>query len=316
MARFGRQLASIVFFLLLPFGVVWGSEDYYFGDTKRQLSPEASAEVEEGFRLFIKVWKTDPSKRHKSCVSCHEVPMPGGSGMSMTSTEVIVSEDSPSGFLPLGFEAPNQNPSDIIPLRTPALFGIGLLERQACFPLEPPCSDGRLGYMQKLKSMEDFVAFALDAEMGIKVDATNGKYETATRTEVKALAAYVRALVPPPTQVKAGIEDQPGFKLFKSTRCAACHSTSHVVLSSGIGHFYPFTDWSAHKVRNGRSYAVRTAPLWGLAYTGPPYLHDRTAASILEAIEQHEGEAEDSLMRFRGLSAQDRKELIDFISDL
>jgi len=60
----------------------------------------------------------------------------------------------------------------------------------------------------------------------------------------------------------------------------------------------------------------RTAPLWGLNYTGPPYLHDGRASTIKEAIEAHDGEAKSSATQFKGLNLIDREALLHFLRSL
>ena len=59
----------------------------------------------------------------------------------------------------------------------------------------------------------------------------------------------------------------------------------------------------------------RTPPLWGLADSGP-YLHDGRAASVLEAIAQHGGEAEACLQRFLALETSERLAVLEFLSCL
>jgi hypothetical protein len=59
----------------------------------------------------------------------------------------------------------------------------------------------------------------------------------------------------------------------------------------------------------------RTPPLWGLADSAP-YLHDGRAATVLEAIAQHGGEAEPCLQRFIALSASERAAVLEFLGCL
>ena len=59
----------------------------------------------------------------------------------------------------------------------------------------------------------------------------------------------------------------------------------------------------------------RTPPLWGLADSAP-YLHDGRAASVVEAIALHGGEAEPTTKRFLALSAADRMAMLEFLNCL
>ena len=59
----------------------------------------------------------------------------------------------------------------------------------------------------------------------------------------------------------------------------------------------------------------RTPPLWGVADSGP-YLHDGRAATILDAILDHGGEANESLKAFQALPAADRFKMIAFLQSL
>src|SRR5262249_53457235 len=59
----------------------------------------------------------------------------------------------------------------------------------------------------------------------------------------------------------------------------------------------------------------RTPPLWGVASSGP-YLHDGRAATLLEAIALHGGEAAGSLQRFRSLTAPERLVILAFLESL
>jgi CxxC motif-containing protein (DUF1111 family) len=57
----------------------------------------------------------------------------------------------------------------------------------------------------------------------------------------------------------------------------------------------------------------RTPPLWGIARTGPPYLHDGRAQTIHEAIVAHDGEAARSAAAYRALPESGRQALLQFV---
>ena len=60
----------------------------------------------------------------------------------------------------------------------------------------------------------------------------------------------------------------------------------------------------------------RTAPLWGLGTIGGPYLHDGRAATVLEAILWHSGEAEASVQNILKFNSRERAALLEFLTAL
>jgi cytochrome c peroxidase len=59
----------------------------------------------------------------------------------------------------------------------------------------------------------------------------------------------------------------------------------------------------------------RTPPLWGVA-SSAPYLHDGRAATLLEAIALHGGEAKATTTHFLELPTTDRMALLEFLNCL
>ena len=59
----------------------------------------------------------------------------------------------------------------------------------------------------------------------------------------------------------------------------------------------------------------RTPPLWGVRDSAP-YMHDGRAATLLEAISMHDGEAAGTRDRFLNLSHQDRDAIVAFMETL
>jgi CxxC motif-containing protein (DUF1111 family) len=59
----------------------------------------------------------------------------------------------------------------------------------------------------------------------------------------------------------------------------------------------------------------RTPPLWGLRFQ-PHLMHSGEAESPHEAIELHGGEAAAARERYRQLSADDRRALLEFLDTL
>ncbi len=122
-------------------------------------------------------------------------------------------------------------------------------------------------------------------------------------------------------------------RLFAKIGCADCHSEKlgpiagiysdmllhdmGVELESSTGYYGSIIPQPA--VRNDK-FAVseqptpaewRTAPLWGVADSGP-YLHDGRAGSLEQAIELHGGEASDVAVRFKEMSIADRNAMVAF----
>ena len=65
---------------------------------------------------------------------------------------------------------------------------------------------------------------------------------------------------------------------------------------------------------SGREF--RTPPLWGIASTGPPYLHDGRAMTVYDAIIAHGGEAGSSAQKFRMLSHEEQAVVVKFVNSL
>jgi CxxC motif-containing protein (DUF1111 family) len=127
---------------------------------------------------------------------------------------------------------------------------------------------------------------------------------------------------------------QAGATLFGDIGCASCHWPSFQLTASGDNparQIAPYTDLLLHKMGPGLADGVvegeaagnewRTAPLWGLgqAVTAEgqgTLLHDGRAATILEAILWHGGEATAAQQRVVALSLQQRTDLIAFLRSL
>jgi CxxC motif-containing protein (DUF1111 family) len=58
----------------------------------------------------------------------------------------------------------------------------------------------------------------------------------------------------------------------------------------------------------------RTPPLWGIARTGPPYLHDGRARTIDDAIIAHDGEGARAAAAYKHLPMIDRQALLRFVT--
>jgi CxxC motif-containing protein (DUF1111 family) len=129
-----------------------------------------------------------------------------------------------------------------------------------------------------------------------------------------------------------------GKKVFAASGCTACHRPSFDLPASATGpaeRIAPYSDLLLHKMGPGLADGVvegmaqghewRTAPLWGLgravmsggtADGQGALLHDGRAATILEAILWHGGEAAPAQQRVVALTTAQRESLIAFLRSL
>ena len=127
-----------------------------------------------------------------------------------------------------------------------------------------------------------------------------------------------------------------GEKLFADAGCVACHVPTlhtgpHEVAPLSNQVIHPYTDLLLHDMgeeladrrpdyeADGREW--RTPPLWGIGLTAtvngvPAYLHDGRAATLMEAVMFHGGEAEKAREAVRVMGAEERRALIAFLNSL
>jgi CxxC motif-containing protein (DUF1111 family) len=88
---------------------------------------------------------------------------------------------------------------------------------------------------------------------------------------------------------------------------------------------HPFSDFLLHDVGTGDGIVqnggpltrnkLRTAPLWGLR-TRPRLMHDGASLTFRDAILRHDGEASFVINNFRGLSNNQKNQLLTFLRSL
>lgn len=296
----------------------------YFGEPLPGLSDEELRGFENGARLFARGWDEERSgvANAPSCVACHSVPTPGGSGMT---DRALVSID-PSAEPGTRAEVLQRQESHVLNgelRRTPALFGIGFLEVVGPGPAFGPF---RLGAHNQQADLTDFVSSAFATELGVSTTrhcarpTVQAPYPaTCTAAigdgDLRDIVFYLRNLAPPPPPSRA---TAVATAAFERLGCSGCHTPVLELGSPAAGRFAgarirPFSDLRAHDVGTSRRGPIRTTPLWGLNSFGPPYLHDGSSDSIEAAILAHRGEAEAARAAFESLPGSERAALLDYL---
>ena len=194
---------------------------------------------------------------------------------------------------------------------------------------------GRFGWAAQHASLLSFSADAFRNEMGITSplalndntllgdpvdDGVADPEDTGGRfgEDVELVANFMRALSAPPRLLPGGDKErkeaEEGFKVFKSTGCAACHLPELVTARAGawvngrtfrvpkaLGNkkFHPYGDFLLHDIGTGPTILreemppesrgrIRTAALWGIGTRlvhGEPLLHDGSARGLEDAIQ-------------------------------
>jgi CxxC motif-containing protein (DUF1111 family) len=127
-----------------------------------------------------------------------------------------------------------------------------------------------------------------------------------------------------------------GEQLFRTARCAACHTPTLQTGDSDVDALahqtiHPYTDLLLHDMGPGLADGRpdfdasgsewRTAPLWGLGLVKTVnkhtrFLHDGRARNVSEAILWHGGEAEKAKDDFRNMPSIDRTALLAYLDSL
>lgn len=294
----------------------------YFGEPI-PLPPGEMAAFDRGARLFVTDWsrRADGMANAHSCLDCHSVPMPAGSGMSDRAL-VSVDPNRPPGARDEVVQRRDPAAMAASVRRTPALFGIGFLESARG-------RDGRasfrLGVHARQSSLRTFVSNAFATELGVSTGlscARKGIGEPyplrckprVTEREVNDVLAYLRYLAPPARPLRPV---PAAVRSFEAIGCTACHKEE--LRTTAPGHsaramlIRPFTDLAVHDIGTSRKGAVRTAPLWGLGSYGPPYLNDGSAGTIEAAILAHGAEAAATRARYERLPKAEREALLTYL---
>lgn len=200
---------------------------------------------------------------------------------------------------------------------------------------------GRFGWKAEQPSLSAQVAKAFSEDMGItsrrfpeenrppdcqtSCTFVNGGSPEIDDEGIEAVADYLSMLTVPRSKVTKA--HRHGSRLFKQAGCPQCHRPSwrtgpHDNPLLSRQRIFPFSDFLLHDMGETLADAGdtpqarewRTAPLWNL---GPgPYLHDGRAATLLEAILWHGGEARASREQLLRFNSSERSALIEFLRAL
>lgn len=144
--------------------------------------------------------------------------------------------------------------------------------------------------------------------------------------DVDHLANFMRFLAPPPA-LKMSADAIAGGNLFEQVECSACHTPVMFTGASDVAALANqpvrlFSDLLLHdmgELADGIAQAgadtneMRTAPLWGLR-ARTSFLHDGRASTVIEAINQHAGEAARSQQLFSELSEGEQQQLVEYLN--
>jgi CxxC motif-containing protein (DUF1111 family) len=204
---------------------------------------------------------------------------------------------------------------------------------------------GRFGWKAEKVNIAHQVAEAAIDDMGLGTSLfpDAGKTELADE-DLNRLVTYMRLVSVPGQRNHSDPKVLAGEQVFKTVGCTSCHvtdvvtSANHPFAELRSQDIKPYSDLLLHDMgpdlADNSGVALsddvsapaaasewRTPPLWGTGLLGTismhtGLLHDGRAASVLEAILWHGGEAQATRDRVTKLSAADRDALLAFVSSL
>jgi CxxC motif-containing protein (DUF1111 family) len=204
---------------------------------------------------------------------------------------------------------------------------------------------GRFGLKARIGTLDEFVADALQNDMGITSPLRPTEFANpdgltddakpgvdATADDVNLRADYVRTIAIP----WRATPDPTGQALFDEAQCSACHvPTMHTSPSYPIAALADidapvYTDLLLHDMGDGLSDSLadgegiagprtwRTAPLIGLRFSRE-FLHDGRATTLRDAVMDHDSagsEAHASVAAFTALTTEQQTALLNFVGAL
>ena len=204
---------------------------------------------------------------------------------------------------------------------------------------------GRFGLKARIATLDEFVADALQNDMGITSPLRPTEFLNpdgltdddkpgvdVTADDVNLRADYVRTIAIP----WRATPEPAAVALFDQAQCSACHvPTLHTRADYPIAAMADidapiYTDLLLHDMGDGLSDSLadgegvatpqtwRTAPLIGLRFSRE-LMHDGRATSVLDAVMDHDGngsEAHASVQLFTHLSTDQQAALVEFVESL
>lgn len=204
---------------------------------------------------------------------------------------------------------------------------------------------GRFGLKARIGTLDEFVADALQNDMGITSPLRPTEFPNpdglidddkpgvdASADDVNLRADYVRTIAIP----WRATPDPTAAALFEQVLCSACHvATLHTRADYPIPALADldapiYTDLLLHDMGDGLSDSLddgegvatartwRTAPLIGLRFSRE-FLHDGRATTLADAVLDHDGngsQAHEAVQMFMALTADQQNALLDFVGSL
>ena len=202
------------------------------------------------------------------------------------------------------------------PRMAPPVYGSGLLQY-----IEG--AEVGLTWDGSAAGVDEQTSNALLIDHGVDPDTSLSQHD------LELLRHYTKFLtVPIRKRAAVASEDAvQGELLFHEVGCASCHQPTQKTRSDApveLRDVYlrPYTDMKTHIVNGG---AFRTPPLWGLGRNieilemnnkDLIFMHDGSAQSLQEAIQEHNGDASNVRSRYNALSEADKEKIIKFLETL
>lgn len=251
--------------------------------------------------------------------------------------------------------APEAGANFFEPRQTPALFGLGLVDRIPEATLlalaDPADADmngisgrahvlpdgrvGRFGWKADVPSLAEFTRDALSVELGITVPPQDGLTFGAAvdadafadpemgTADMEDIAAFMAGLAAPERERRDPALEDVGEGLFADVGCAGCHVPA-LMTADGL-EVRAYSDFLLHDVADPLAGGItqgdaslrefRTAPLWGLRASAP-YMHHGRSETLLDAIGAHSAEADAARLTFLALTPAEQSALLQFLASL
>lgn len=255
---------------------------YYFGVSLPNLDSIDKDKFLKGEELFRHLFVLN--NRHAefnalSCVSCHNTPIAGGSGIyPNTFVPFYSNNDSLETIFHRFSLQDNKTKENPLPRnyalrKTPSLFGLGLLEQmdlQIMLANDDPLDlnndgvsgriryidkerrqIGRFGWKASVSSIGDFVNMAFESELGLSSKEHYESINGFSYKEVSSLVTLYMEYLSPPYDVRDSTNyHSSGLKIFTQIGCSKCHldyaeTKSPDKILNNIS-FRPFTDLLLH----------------------------------------------------------------------